>query len=128
MSTPSEPHLPSKILTASTVAQAWYDTGAAQAQPLFKAAHISAHAAVKVTELEAGQKEARKARAAYHAKLDQSYSRAVARAARKGRDLGPRELVYHHWGAKYHLDGPWSHPAYLAPELYAVDPAHVETI
>jgi hypothetical protein len=64
-------------------------------------------------------------RALYRSRLEQNYAKAVARAAKKGLDLGPREETYQHWGANYTLDGPWSHPHYLTTELYATDPTSV---
>ncbi|KAK6216512.1 hypothetical protein LQW54_003518 [Pestalotiopsis sp. IQ-011] len=107
------------------IAQAWYDSGKAHAQPPSKSAHISTHPAVKVNETEARQKVTRKMRALYKSRLEQSYARAVGRASKKGRELGPKGRTYRHWGANYTLEGPWSHPHYLAKGLYAADSAQV---
>ncbi|KAI4592233.1 hypothetical protein KJ359_011386 [Pestalotiopsis sp. 9143b] len=107
------------------IAQAWYDSGKAHAQPPSKSAHISTHPAVNVNETEARQKVTRKMRALYKSRLEQSYARAAGRASKKGRELGPKGRTYRHWGANYTLEGPWSHPHYLAKGLYATDPAQV---
>ncbi|KAM0818606.1 hypothetical protein AB5N19_04418 [Seiridium cardinale] len=107
------------------IAQGWYDSGAAYAQPPSKSAHISAHSAVKVNETEARKKVTKQMRALYKSRLEQSYARAASRAAKKGRELGPKERTYRHWGANHTLEGPWTHPHYLATELYAADPTQV---
>ncbi|KAI1871455.1 uncharacterized protein JN550_004449 [Neoarthrinium moseri] len=107
------------------ISQAWYDSGAAYANPPSTSAHISTHAAVKVNETEARRKVTRHMRALYRSRLEQNYAKAVKRANKKGRDLGPRERKYRHWGYNHVLEGPWSHPHYLEAAMYATDPTRV---
>ncbi|KAI0127876.1 hypothetical protein BJ170DRAFT_702122 [Xylariales sp. AK1849] len=108
------------------ISQAWYDSGAAHAQPPSQSAHISAHAAVKVNETEARQKVTKQMRALYKSRLEQSFARAVKRATKKGRDLGPKEMNITNWGQDETLEGPWCHPHYISSQLYATNPTQID--
>lgn len=67
-----------------------------------RSAHISSHNSVRVMPT---GKEARifaAIRAREEEKMEKEYKKAAKRAARKGRELPPRDEYYSHWGYNYY--------------------------
>ncbi|KAM7184757.1 Protein of unknown function (DUF1399) domain containing protein [Rhypophila sp. PSN 637] len=112
-----------------------------------KAAHISAHNAVKtnyhpgletLARMSLGAEAAKSARvadtrrkvlaqmAALHKKrVEEGYAKAQRRAEKKGRKIPPRDgkdgdgnQYYDHWGYPYYYYGPWMYAVWLTPGLY----------
>lgn len=51
-------------------------------------------------------------------RLDDSYAKAQKRAAKKGREIPPRDQYYDHWGYPYYYYGPYMYPMWWTPGLY----------
>lgn len=82
------------------IAESFHTSGAAKLCPPDNSAHVSAHNAVRFAGIAAATEEARRSRHAQ--KLEEEYQKARKRAAKKGRELPPKDEYYSHWGYAYY--------------------------
>ncbi|EGX94974.1 hypothetical protein CCM_03246 [Cordyceps militaris CM01] len=73
---------------------------AAKLYPPDNSAHVSAHNAVSFASIASATERARQARHAQ--KIEEEYKKAQERAAKKGRQLPPKDEYYNHWGYSYY--------------------------
>ncbi|KAI0843879.1 hypothetical protein F5Y00DRAFT_274793 [Daldinia vernicosa] len=102
------------------VSETFHKSGKAALCPPDSSAHISAHNAVKFTDVNASREVVRRRLHETHQQhLNRNYERAQKRAHRKGRELPPREEYYHsYWGYPYMMYGPYLYPMYFTPGCY----------
>ncbi|KAI2782618.1 hypothetical protein F4815DRAFT_427894 [Daldinia loculata] len=109
-----------RISKNEKVSETFYKSGKAALCPPDSSAHISAHNAVKFTDVNANREAVhRRLHEAHQQHLNRNYERAQKRAQRRGRELPPREEYYHsYWGYPYMMYGPYLYPMYFTPECY----------
>ncbi|EEY23844.1 conserved hypothetical protein [Verticillium alfalfae VaMs.102] len=87
--------------------------------------HMSTHNAVSAVEQEAihwrNRSVRQHSRHVWNFRLNEAYTRAAARAKRRGITLPPKEVYYNHWGKDYYMLGPHVAPTYLKPGIYYAD-------
>lgn len=87
------------------VAENFYKSGAANLCPPHNSAHISAHNAVKTVDNNSSLPFAqvqKRLRDMHEKRLEENYEKACRRAAKKGRELPPKNQYYEHWGYSYY--------------------------
>ncbi|KAJ6783587.1 hypothetical protein PWT90_08463 [Aphanocladium album] len=98
------------------LAESFHTSGVAKLCPPDNSAHVSSHNAVRFAGIASATEAARRARHAQ--KLEQEYQKARKRAAKKGRDLPPKDEYYSHWGYAYYGYGPWAYPIWFTGGMY----------
>lgn len=87
--------------------------------------HMSTHNAVSAVEQEAvhwrNRSVRQHSRHVWNFRLNEAYTRAAARAKRRGITLPPKEVYYNHWGKDYYMLGPHVAPSYLKSGIYYAD-------
>ncbi|KAI1479268.1 hypothetical protein F4774DRAFT_129574 [Daldinia eschscholtzii] len=109
-----------RISRNEKISETFHKSGKAALCPPDSSAHISAHNAVKFTDVNASREAIhRRIHEAHQEHLNRNYERAQKRAQKKGRELPPREEYYlNYWGYPYIMYGPYLYPMYFAPGYY----------
>ena len=82
------------------VSEKFHSSGAAKLCPPDNSAHVSAHNAVRFAGIASAVDQAKRARHAQ--KVEEEYQKARKRAAKRGRELPPKDEYYNHWGYAYY--------------------------
>lgn len=82
------------------VSEKFHSSGAAKLCPPDNSAHVSAHNAVRFAGIASAVDQAKRARHAR--KVEEEYQKARKRAAKRGRELPPKDEYYNHWGYSYY--------------------------
>ncbi|OAQ95680.1 hypothetical protein LLEC1_06171, partial [Akanthomyces lecanii] len=106
------------------VSEKFHSSGAAKLCPPDNSAHVSAHNAVRFAGIASAVEQAKRGRHAQ--KVEEEYQKARKRAAKRGRDLPPKDEYYNHWGYSYYAYGPWMYPIWFTGGMYyGADPCYV---
>ncbi|KAM3458239.1 hypothetical protein NHJ6243_007461 [Beauveria neobassiana] len=106
------------------VSEDFHTSGAAKLCPPDNSAHISAHNAVRFAAIASATEQARRARHAQ--RIEEEYQKARKRAAKRGRELPPKDEYYNQWGYPYYAYGPWMYPTWFTGGMYyGADPCSV---
>ncbi|KAK4462347.1 glycine-rich domain-containing protein 1 [Cladorrhinum samala] len=105
------------------LAESFHASGRASLCPPDNSAHISAHNSVtlvpdpRVADTARERVQARIA-LVHQRRLNHAYSKACARAAKKGRNPPPRETYYDHWGYAVPYGAPYMYAVWCTPMMY----------